>query len=57
MYSGVERVVIREHYFSSKLFAAVREASSNAYPDKEVPNKITIYRMLTKVWDTGNVCL
>jgi hypothetical protein len=29
---------------------AVREAFSNAYPDKEVLNKVT------KFWDTGSVC-
>jgi hypothetical protein len=31
-----------------KLFAAVHEAVSNAYPDKEVPNKITVHRLVTK---------
>jgi hypothetical protein len=30
MYSRTERVFILEHYFSSKSFAAVREAFSNA---------------------------
>jgi hypothetical protein len=39
MYSRVEHAFILEHYFASKSFAAVREAFSNAYPDKEVPNK------------------
>jgi hypothetical protein len=34
-------VFILEHYFASKQFAAVDEAFSNAYPDKEVPNKTT----------------
>jgi hypothetical protein len=29
-------VFILEHYFASKSVAAVREAFSNAYPDKEV---------------------
>jgi hypothetical protein len=28
---------ILEHYFASKLFAAVREAFGKAYPNKEVP--------------------
>jgi hypothetical protein len=32
---------IFEHYFASKQFDAVREKFSNAYPDKEVPNKTT----------------
>jgi hypothetical protein len=29
-----------EHYFTSKSYAAVTEAFSNAYSDKEVPNEI-----------------
>jgi hypothetical protein len=39
VYLRAEHVFILEHYFASKLSAAVREAFSNAYPDKEVPNK------------------
>jgi hypothetical protein len=57
VYSRAERVFILEHYFASKSFAAVREAFRNAYPDKEVPNKATIHRLVTKFRDTGNVCL
>jgi hypothetical protein len=41
-------VFILENYFASKSFAAVREAFSNAYPDKEVPNKTTIHQLVTK---------
>jgi hypothetical protein len=40
-------VFILEHYFASKSFAAVREAFSNAYPEKEVPNKTTIRPLVT----------
>jgi hypothetical protein len=47
VYSRAERVFILEHNFASKSFAAVREAFSNAYTDKEVPNK-TIHRPITK---------
>jgi hypothetical protein len=50
-------VFILEHYFASKSFAAVREAFSNAYPDKEVPNKTTIHRLVTTFRDTESVCL
>jgi hypothetical protein len=57
MYSWAERVFILEHYFASKSFAAVREAFSNAYPDKEVPNKTIVHRLVTKFRDTGSVCL
>jgi hypothetical protein len=38
-YSRAERVFIVEHYLLSKSCAVVREALSNACPDKEVPNK------------------
>jgi hypothetical protein len=56
MYSQAERVFIFEHYFASKSFTAVREAFSNAYSDKEVPNK-TMNQLVTKFWDTGRVCV
>jgi hypothetical protein len=56
VYSRAERVFILEHYSSSKSFAVVREAFSNAYPDKEVPNKTTVHRLVTKFRDTGSVC-
>jgi hypothetical protein len=45
-------VFILEHYFASKSFAAVREAFNNAYPDKEIQNKITIHRLVTTFRDT-----
>jgi hypothetical protein len=38
------------------LFAAVREAFSNTYPDKEVPNKTTIHGLERKFRETGSVC-
>jgi hypothetical protein len=41
-------VLILEHYFASKSFAAVREAFSSAYPGKEVLNKTTIHQLVTK---------
>jgi hypothetical protein len=56
VYSRAERVFIVEHYFASKSFAAVREAFSNACPDKGPPNKTTIHRLVTKFRDTGSVC-
>jgi hypothetical protein len=51
VYLRAERVFILEHYFASKLFAAVREAFSDAYPDKEVPNKTTIHQLVTTFRD------
>jgi hypothetical protein len=55
VYSRAERVFILGHYFASKSFVAVREAFSNAYPGKEVPNKTTIHRLVTEFWYTGSV--
>jgi hypothetical protein len=52
--SRAERVFVLEHYFASKSCAAVREAFSNAYPDKEVPNKRAV-QLVTTFLDTGNV--
>jgi hypothetical protein len=51
-YSRAEHVFILEHNFASKSFAAVREAFNNAYPDKEVPNKTTVHRLVTIFRDT-----
>jgi hypothetical protein len=38
------------------MFAAVHEAFSNAYPDKEVLKKTTIHRQVITFRDAGNVC-
>jgi hypothetical protein len=57
VYSRSERVFILEHYFASKSFGAVREAFSNAYPDKEIANNTTIHRLVTAFLDTGSACL
>jgi hypothetical protein len=58
------RTFILEHFFTSKLFAATREAFSNAYSDKEVRNMAKIKEVVIKnfgsqeVLATGNVsCL
>jgi hypothetical protein len=50
-------VFILEHYLASKSLAAVREVFSSAYPDKEVPNKTTIHRLVTTFRDAGGVYL
>jgi hypothetical protein len=47
---------IFEYYLPSESFSALREAFSNAYPDNEAPNKITINRLAIKFRDTGTVC-
>jgi hypothetical protein len=53
VYSQAKCLFILEHYFASKSFAAVREAFSSTYPNKEVPNK-TIYRLVT-IFETQEV--
>jgi hypothetical protein len=57
VYSLAECVLILEHYFTSELFVAVHEAFSSVYPDKEVPNKTTVYQLVRTLWDTAIVCL
>jgi hypothetical protein len=52
---GAESVFILEHYFGSIAFASIREAASNAYPDREVRNKTTVHRLATKLRDTVNM--
>jgi hypothetical protein len=56
VHSRAVRVFILEHNFSSKSFAAPREAFSSAYPDKDVANE-RINRLVTTYQDTGSVCL
>jgi hypothetical protein len=48
LYSRAGRVLILEHYFSSKSSAALRAAFSNVYRDKDVQNKTTIHRLIVK---------
>jgi hypothetical protein len=48
-YSRAERAFVLEHYFAWKSFAAVLEACGNAYPNKKVPSKATIHRVVTKI--------
>jgi hypothetical protein len=50
-----ERVFILKRYFSYKLFPTGPEAFNNAYVDKELSNKATIHRMVTKLPDTEEV--
>jgi hypothetical protein len=52
-YSREERVFILEHCFASKSFAAVREALSNMFPEKEVPNKAKVHRPVTNFGTQG----
>jgi hypothetical protein len=55
VYSRAEHVFIQEHYITSELFTAVRDAFRNAYNDNRVPNKTTIHRLVTKFRDRRSV--
>jgi hypothetical protein len=57
VYSWPERVFILENYFASKSSAAISKTFSNAYPGKEVPNKTTTHRLVTKFRNTPSVCV
>jgi hypothetical protein len=50
VYSRTESVFIPKHYFTSKSLAALREAFSNVYPEKNVPNERTTQGLVTKFW-------
>jgi hypothetical protein len=47
VYSQAEHLFGHEYYFAWKWYAAAREAFSSVYPDKEVPNKTTVHRLVT----------
>jgi hypothetical protein len=44
LYMRERGVFSPEDWFTSKLFAAVQEAFSNAYPHKDVQNKTTVLK-------------
>jgi hypothetical protein len=43
---------LSEHYFTWKLFSAVRETFSLVYSDEEVPNKTTLTTPTLDLWFT-----
>jgi hypothetical protein len=54
--SRAELVFILESYFALKPFAPVLEPFSDVYPDKRVPDKTVVHRLLTEFWDMWSVC-
>jgi hypothetical protein len=48
-------LIFLENYFIWKLFAAVTETFSNAYPDNKLLKTTTIHRLVT-FWGAGIVC-
>jgi hypothetical protein len=47
-----QRIFVVKHYFRNESYALCQEA----FPNDTVPNKITIYRIITKSEETGSVC-
>lgn len=47
-FSQEERVFILEHFFATKYLAKVNEALQRVHPNKETPNKTTLFRVVTK---------
>jgi hypothetical protein len=56
VYSQAECLFLLKHYFTLKLFAVILEAFSNAYPDRQVSNKIRIHQLASTFWGKGSVC-
>jgi hypothetical protein len=56
-HSLAESVFNPKHYFALASLTVVSEAFSNAYFDKQVPNKLTVRTMVTKFRGAGSVCL
>lgn len=51
-----QKAFIIKHYFASKSFVVVREAFSNAFLNNEVPNKITMDRLVINFRYIRSVC-
>jgi hypothetical protein len=45
-----------EHYFGTKYLAKVNEALQPVSPNKEIPNKTTVSRVMAKCRETKSVC-
>jgi hypothetical protein len=45
-----------KHYFRKESYALCQEAFQEAFPNDTVPNKTTVYRIITKSAETGSVC-
>ena len=49
VYSNKEWAFIIEHYFREKLYVKVKELFQTKFPDRPVPNKTTIHRIVTHI--------
>jgi transposase len=53
VFSQDQRVLILEHYFSTRSYAECQNAFRNSFPDSVVPNKSTIQRLVERFHETG----
>jgi hypothetical protein len=51
-----QRIFGVNHYFRNEYYALCQEAFQEAFPNDTLPNKTTIYRIITKYEETGSVC-
>jgi hypothetical protein len=51
-----EKFFVMKHYFCNESYALCQEAFQETFSDNTVPNKTTIYRIITKFEETGSVC-
>jgi hypothetical protein len=56
VYSQAEHLFILEHNFTPESFAAVCEAFSSVYPDKEVLNNTTIHQHSAHEHTVFHIC-
>jgi hypothetical protein len=52
-----QRIFIVKHYFCNESYALCQEAFQEAFSNDMVPNKTTIYRIITNFEDTGCICV
>jgi hypothetical protein len=45
-----------KHYFRNESYALCQEAFEEAFPNDKMPNKTTVYYIITKFEETGCVC-
>jgi len=54
-YSMQERIEISKAHFATKSFVQTQRKFRRAFPDKNVPTRLTIKRLLDKFRETGSV--
>jgi hypothetical protein len=50
-----QEIFVVKHYFHNESYALCQEAFQEAFPNDTVPNKTTIYCIITKFEETGEM--